>query len=82
MVSMTFAGKQPDAWPDIPVTSSSVQAISEPLPFIGDDLLISFDDERTLACLKLLAVGDRQSCFPITGMLLILAAHSKIAVLR
>jgi uncharacterized protein YhaN len=35
---------------------------SEPLPFIGDDLLTSFDDTRTLAMLRLLAIagGHRQ----------------------
>ncbi|MCG6205794.1 AAA family ATPase [Rhodopseudomonas sp. HC1] len=33
---------------------------SEPLPFIGDDLLASFDDRRTLATLRLLAAAGRQ----------------------
>jgi chromosome segregation protein len=35
---------------------------SEPLPFIGDDLLASFDERRTLATLRLLAAagGQRQ----------------------
>ncbi|MGX7743711.1 AAA family ATPase [Rhodopseudomonas parapalustris] len=33
---------------------------SEPLPFIGDDLLASFDDRRTLATLNLLAAAGRQ----------------------
>ncbi|ABE63601.1 conserved hypothetical protein [Nitrobacter hamburgensis X14] len=33
---------------------------SEPMPFIGDDLLTSFDDERTLAGLRLLAAAGKQ----------------------
>lgn len=33
---------------------------AEPLPFIGDDLLASFDDERTLAMLRLLATTGQQ----------------------
>ena len=34
---------------------------SEPMPFIGDDLLTSFDEDRTLAVLRLLAAaGQRQ----------------------
>lgn len=33
---------------------------SEALPFIGDDLLASFDDERSLAMLRLLAIAGRQ----------------------
>lgn len=33
---------------------------SEPLPFIGDDLLASFDERRTLATLRLLAAAGRQ----------------------
>ncbi|WP_022720553.1 YhaN family protein [Rhodopseudomonas sp. B29] len=33
---------------------------SEPLPFIGDDLLASFDDRRTVATLRLLAEAGRQ----------------------
>jgi uncharacterized protein YhaN len=33
--------------------------ISEPMPFLGDDLLISFDDERTLAGLRLLAAAGK-----------------------
>lgn len=38
------------------------QRVSEPLPFIGDDLLTSFDDARTLAMLRLLSTagGQRQ----------------------
>lgn len=32
---------------------------SEPLPFVGDDLLTSFDDTRTLAVLRLLALAGR-----------------------
>lgn len=40
---------------------------SEPLPFIGDDLLASFDDERTLAMLRLLATtGQRQQVILFT----------------
>ncbi|WP_047307802.1 YhaN family protein [Rhodopseudomonas palustris] len=34
--------------------------VSEPLPFIGDDLLASFDDRRTLATLRLLAAAGQQ----------------------
>ncbi|MGB3506792.1 MAG: chromosome segregation protein SMC, partial [Xanthobacteraceae bacterium] len=30
---------------------------AEPMPFIGDDLLTSFDEARTLATLRLLAAG-------------------------
>jgi uncharacterized protein YhaN len=33
---------------------------SEPMPFIGDDLLTSFDAERTLAGLRLLAAAGKQ----------------------
>ena len=33
---------------------------SEPLPFIGDDLLSSFDEDRTLAMLRLLAAAGQQ----------------------
>jgi chromosome segregation protein len=33
---------------------------SEPLPFIGDDLLASFDEARTLAMLRLLAAAGAQ----------------------
>lgn len=33
---------------------------SEPMPFIGDDLLASFDEKRTLATLRLLAVAGRE----------------------
>jgi uncharacterized protein YhaN len=33
---------------------------SEPLPFIGDDLLTSFDEARTLAMLRLLAAAGKQ----------------------
>ncbi|ABE40851.1 conserved hypothetical protein [Rhodopseudomonas palustris BisB5] len=33
---------------------------SEPMPFIGDDLLASFDDRRTLATLRLLAAAGAQ----------------------
>jgi chromosome segregation protein len=33
---------------------------SEPMPFIGDALLTSFDDERTLARLRLLATAGKQ----------------------
>lgn len=33
---------------------------SEPIPFIGDDLLTSFDEPRTLATLRLLAEAGRQ----------------------
>jgi uncharacterized protein YhaN len=33
---------------------------SEPLPFIGDDLMASFDDSRTLAMLGLLAAAGQQ----------------------
>ncbi|WP_346294700.1 AAA family ATPase [Rhodopseudomonas sp. P1] len=33
---------------------------SEPLPFIGDDLLASFDDRRTVTTLRLLAEAGRQ----------------------
>lgn len=33
---------------------------SEPMPFIGDDLLTSFDDERALAGLRLLAAAGKQ----------------------
>jgi uncharacterized protein YhaN len=32
---------------------------SEPMPFIGDDLLTSFDDERTLAGLRLLVAAGK-----------------------
>lgn len=32
----------------------------EPMPFIGDDLLTSFDEARTLATLRLLATGGAQ----------------------
>ncbi|MGB3866807.1 MAG: chromosome segregation protein SMC, partial [Xanthobacteraceae bacterium] len=32
---------------------------AEPMPFIGDDLLSSFDEARTLATLRLLAAGGR-----------------------
>ena len=41
----------------------------EPLPFIGDDLLASFDDERTRHTLDLLAefgAAGRRSCSPTT----------------
>ena len=27
----------------------------EPLPFVGDDLFVHFDDDRATACLKMLA---------------------------
>jgi uncharacterized protein YhaN len=33
---------------------------SEPMPFIGDDLLTSFDEPRTLATLRLLAAAGKQ----------------------
>jgi uncharacterized protein YhaN len=33
---------------------------SEPMPFIGDDLLTSFDETRTLATLRLLAAAGRE----------------------
>ncbi|MBN8962656.1 MAG: AAA family ATPase [Rhizobiales bacterium] len=33
------------------------QRAAEPMPFIGDDLLTSFDEARTLATLRLLAAG-------------------------
>jgi len=33
---------------------------AEPMPFIGDDLLTSFDDDRTLATLRLLAAAGRR----------------------
>jgi hypothetical protein len=33
---------------------------SEPMPFLGDDLLTSFDDTRTLAMLRLLAAASQQ----------------------
>jgi uncharacterized protein YhaN len=33
---------------------------SEPMPFIGDDLLASFDEKRTLATLRLLAAAGRE----------------------
>ena len=33
---------------------------SEPMPFIGDDLLTSFDETRTLATLRLLAVAAQK----------------------
>lgn len=33
---------------------------SEPMPFIGDDLLTSFDDARTLAGIRLLAAAGKQ----------------------
>jgi len=33
---------------------------AEPMPFIGDDLLTSFDEARTLATLRLLAAGGSQ----------------------
>jgi uncharacterized protein YhaN len=33
---------------------------SEPMPFIGDDLLTSFDEARTLAALRLLAVAGQE----------------------
>ncbi|MGN6308726.1 MAG: AAA family ATPase [Xanthobacteraceae bacterium] len=33
---------------------------AEPMPFIGDDLLTSFDEPRTLATLRLLAAGGAQ----------------------
>jgi uncharacterized protein YhaN len=33
---------------------------AEPMPFIGDDLLTSFDEARTLATLRLLAAGGAQ----------------------
>jgi uncharacterized protein YhaN len=40
---------------------------AESLPFIGDDLLASFDDERTLAMLRLLATtGQRQQVILFT----------------
>lgn len=40
---------------------------SEPLPFIGDDLLTSFDDERTAAALRLLAgAGERRQIILFT----------------
>ena len=40
---------------------------SEPLPFIGDDLLSSFDESRTLAMLRLLAAaGERRQIILFT----------------
>jgi uncharacterized protein YhaN len=40
---------------------------SEPLPFIGDDLLTSFDDARTAAALRLLAgAGERRQIILFT----------------
>ncbi|KJC33932.1 hypothetical protein UB31_37285 [Bradyrhizobium sp. LTSP849] len=33
---------------------------SEPIPFIGDDLLTSFDEARTLAALRLLAAAGQK----------------------
>ena len=40
---------------------------SEPMPFIGDDLLTSFDEGRTLAVLRLLAAaGQRQQIILFT----------------
>lgn len=40
---------------------------SEPMPFIGDDLLTSFDDERTAAALRLLAgAGARRQIILFT----------------
>lgn len=36
------------------------QRAAEPMPFIGDDLLTSFDEARTLATLRLLAAGGTQ----------------------
>jgi uncharacterized protein YhaN len=36
------------------------QRTSEPMPFIGDDLLTSFDEERTGATLRLLAVAAQK----------------------
>jgi uncharacterized protein YhaN len=40
---------------------------SEPMPFIGDDLLTSFDENRTLAVLRLLAAaGHRQQIILFT----------------
>lgn len=33
---------------------------AEPMPFIGDDLLASFDEQRTLATLRLLAAAGRE----------------------
>jgi chromosome segregation protein len=40
---------------------------SESMPFIGDDLLTSFDEDRTFAVLRLLAaVGQRQQIILFT----------------
>jgi uncharacterized protein YhaN len=40
---------------------------SEPMPFIGDDLLTSFDEDRTLAALRLLAMaGQKQQVILFT----------------
>jgi uncharacterized protein YhaN len=40
---------------------------SEPMPFIGDDLLTSFDEDRTLATLRLLAMaGGKQQVILFT----------------
>jgi chromosome segregation protein len=40
---------------------------SEPMPFIGDDLLTSFDEARTLAALRLLvAAGQKRQIILFT----------------
>jgi uncharacterized protein YhaN len=40
---------------------------SEPMPFVGDDLLTSFDEDRTLATLRLLAMaGQKQQVILFT----------------
>ena len=36
-------------------------AVAEPLPFIADDLLVHFDDDRSVATLKLLAELGRST---------------------
>jgi chromosome segregation protein len=39
---------------------------AEPMPFIGDDLLASFDEKRTLATLRLLAAAGRRQIIVFT----------------
>jgi uncharacterized protein YhaN len=46
-------------------------AVAEPLPFIADDFLVHFDDDRSVATLKLLAELGR-----ITQVLLFTHHHS------
>jgi uncharacterized protein YhaN len=63
-------------------------AAAEPLPFIADDLLVHFDDERSAATLELLAeVGKRTQVLLFThhrsvrDMAKVLVNESKAAVL-